>query len=279
MQTIYRCFPGGKFKCLTMSYDDGREEDRRLVEIFNRHGIKGTFHLNSAIAGRPTPVPGPNGQKPTGRVGMDEYRTLYAGHEVSCHTATHPTIERCPMEQVVEQVMQDRRALEKAVGYPVRGLSYPNGSFSDQIKQVLPHLGIRYARVVGNSDGFALARDYFEWKSTCHHNHNLLKLGEQFVGLTKKQYMYLMYVWGHSYEFTNDNNWDLIEKFCEMSGGREDIWYATNIQIVDYMEVFDRLQFAADGSFVYNPSVQSAWLSVGQDIVEVRGGEQAALPA
>ena len=37
----YICFPNGKFKVLTMSYDDGKLEDRRLIEIFNRYHIKG----------------------------------------------------------------------------------------------------------------------------------------------------------------------------------------------------------------------------------------------
>ena len=49
MNKVYICFPQGKHKALTMSYDDGKEEDRRLVKIFNQHGIKGTFHINSGI--------------------------------------------------------------------------------------------------------------------------------------------------------------------------------------------------------------------------------------
>jgi hypothetical protein len=36
--------------------------------------------------------------------------------------------------------------------------------------------------------------------------------------------------------------------------------------------VCKRLQFSADGSFVYNPSAASAWLNVGGEIVEVKGG-------
>jgi hypothetical protein len=36
MKTIYKCFPGGKFKVLTMSYDDAREGDRKLVEFLIR---------------------------------------------------------------------------------------------------------------------------------------------------------------------------------------------------------------------------------------------------
>ena len=52
MNRIYCCFPGGKHKALTMSYDDGRTQDRRLIEIFNQNGIKGTFHLNSGLFDR-----------------------------------------------------------------------------------------------------------------------------------------------------------------------------------------------------------------------------------
>ena len=50
---LFDAFPGGKRKALVLSYDDGRVEDRRLVEIFNRHGLRGTFHLNSGNLDQP----------------------------------------------------------------------------------------------------------------------------------------------------------------------------------------------------------------------------------
>ena len=59
---------------------------------------------------------------------------------------------------------------------------------------------------------------------------------------------------GHSYSFNDNDNWDVIERFCEYMGGRDDVWYATNIEIYRYTEAFDRLEFSADGSMVYNPS-------------------------
>ena len=66
-------FPGGTNRCLTMSYDDGREHDRRLIEIFNQYGIKGTFHLNAYSVEKEGFIPG------------SEYRTLYAiCEETSC---------------------------------------------------------------------------------------------------------------------------------------------------------------------------------------------------
>ena len=174
LPTIYTCFPGGKHKVLTMSYDDGKLEDRRLVSIFNKYGIKGTFHLNSGL-------------EMDTRIPTSEYQELYKGHEVSCHTLTHPTIARCPMEQVVSQVLDDRKNLEAIMGYPVRGLSYPNGSYSKEIINALPSLGIRYARTVTSTMSFAMPENFLEWNPTCHHNKNLLELGQQFVDLFKKQ--------------------------------------------------------------------------------------------
>ena len=46
-RAIHALFPKGRYKALTFSYDDGREEDRRLVSIFRKHGLKATFNLNS----------------------------------------------------------------------------------------------------------------------------------------------------------------------------------------------------------------------------------------
>jgi peptidoglycan/xylan/chitin deacetylase (PgdA/CDA1 family) len=265
MYNIFKCFPEGKFKVLTMSYDDGKAADRRLIEIFNNNGIKGTFHINSGMLGEGERIP------------AEEVKTLYEGHEVSTHTLTHPTIARCPKEQIVQQILEDRINLEKLVGYTVRGLSYPNGSYNRQIKDVLPHLGIEYSRVVGSTRGFALPEDLFQWQATCHHNTELMKLAESFVALNKRQYLYMMYVWGHSYEFDNDNNWELIEGFCKYVSNKEDIWYATNIEIVDYLKALDNLKFAGDCSFVFNPSSITLWLSVNGNIVEVKGGEQVQL--
>jgi len=266
MNKVYCCFPGGKHKALTMSYDDGRTQDRRLVSIFNQYGIRGTFHLNSGLFGDER------------RIDPSEIPELYAGHEVSCHTVTHPTIARCPLPEVAEEVLADRRALEAYTGYPVRGLSYPNGSLSEEIEHLLPLLGIRYSRVVGNTDGFALPENPYRWTSTCHHNHNLLELGRQFRELSKKQYLYLMYVWGHSYEFDDCSNWDLIETFCREMGGREDIWYCTNIEFIDCMDAFRQLRFAADNSFVTNPNAAECWIQVNDGVpVCIPGGASVSL--
>lgn len=264
-KVIYTCFPGGRHKALTMSYDDGREEDRRLVDIMNKNGIRGTFNLNSGL---------PTGD---GRIPLSEAASLYAGHEIACHTSLHPTIARCPIEQVARQILDDREALENVTGAPVRGLAYPNGSYSQEIMNLLPMLGIRYARVVPTTGRFDMPENWFAWAGTCHHNQDLLRRGEEFLDARKTQYLNLMYVWGHSYEFPLHGNWQVMEDFCAMMAGHEDIWYATNIEIVDYIDAAKRLQFTAVGDRVYNPSACSIWLEVDGEKVQVLPGKLAEL--
>ena len=56
-------------------------------------------------------------------------------------------------------------------------------------------------------------------------------------------------------------------------GGRDDIWYATNIEIIDYMDAAKRILFSADCRRVYNPSALSVWLEVdGDSVIEVKSG-------
>lgn len=267
---VYICFPEGKAKALTMSYDDGKLADERLVEIFNKNGIKGTFNINYGMI-----------DKDEKRLKSSIVRELYKGHEVATHTMTHPTIARCPMVSVAAEILEDRKGLESLTGGLVRGHAYPNGSYSEEIKQLFKQLGVAYARTINAVPDYALPTDPLEWNPTCHHNDpKLMEMAEFFANFQKKQYLKLMYVWGHSYEFDNNDNWNVIEEFCEYMGGREDIWYATNIEIIDYLEAAKNLQYSANGEAVYNPSAQSVWLQIdGKRTVEIKGGAYVDLNA
>ncbi|SFB75383.1 polysaccharide deacetylase family protein [Butyrivibrio sp. YAB3001] len=267
LRNVYTTFPGGKHKVLTLSYDDGKIADRRLVALFNEYGLKGTFNVNSGLECKEFSKPYEE------RIPLSEYKELYKGHEVACHTVMHPTIARCPKEQMVLQVIEDRRKLEEALGVTVRGLAYPNGSFSDNVVDALKACGIRHARTVFSTLGFGMPEDYLRWNPTCSHkSESLLKLSEDFLNLHKTQYLYMMYVWGHSYEFEIDNNWNVIEDFAKKMGGKDDIWYATNIEIVDYLDAADRLQVSVNADFAYNPSAMSVWIEVDKKHIECKPG-------
>ena len=272
MKKVNICFPGGKAKCLTMSYDDGKIQDKRLIEIFDANGIKGTFNLNYGL------IDSTEFNRDYPRIQVDEIKEVYKNHEVATHTLTHPTIERCPLTEVAYEILEDRKGLEGIVGKPVLGNAYPNGSYNDEIKALFKSLGIVYARVVASKPDFLLPTDPFEWHPTAHHNDpKLMEHAEFFRDFKKGQYLRLMYVWGHSYEFDNDKNWDVIEKFSETIGNREDIWYATNLEIIQYMDAAKKLIFAADNSFVYNPTATDICIYAEDHFEIVEAGKQVNL--
>lgn len=50
-------FPNFRHKALTLSYDDGRISDRRLIELMAEYEVKGTFNLNSGLFGTDRRIP------------------------------------------------------------------------------------------------------------------------------------------------------------------------------------------------------------------------------
>ncbi len=258
----YEFFPGGLKKAFTMSFDDGQQYDIKLVEIFNKYGIKGAFHINSATMD-------------TGNVvKFAEVAKIYEGQEVSCHAKYHPFLERGPREQMVEEMFGDRKRLEEAVGYPVRGMSYPFGTYSKEVIDVARTCGIAYSRTIQSTYSFRLPDDFLAWHPTCHHAEpQTLELLEKFKTPEWHEYMPVMYVWGHSYEFGIPNEWNGIEEICKRASELEDTWFATNIQICDYVTALRRLNFSADCSIVENPSAISVWIGVDRNPVEIKPGE------
>ena len=259
----YNVFPGGKNYCLTMSYDDGRTFDIRLAQIFRENGIKGTFHLNSNhFEGNSSSYVQPS-----------QFAEVYAGHEISCHMYTHPFPTDIPDIAVLDEIIEDRKALEKGCGYVVRGMSYPYGNYDPRVINLCRAAGMEYSRTTRATNDFKLPDDFLVWHPTCHHKHNIMEKMEAFYAPSKYQRLKLFYVWGHSYEFNNDNNWELIEEFSKRIGGREDTWYATNIEIVDYVNAIRALRVSADRTMVYNPTATEVWFTINNDIVSVKPGE------
>lgn len=273
IRKIYIQFPYGKHKVLTLSYDDGKIPDRELVALFNEYNLKGSFNINSGMEHNSF------SNAYHERIPLSEVKELYKGHEVASHSCTHPTIARCPAGQIIREIIQDRRALEEIMGYTVRGFAYPNGSCSDEVVAALRSCGIVYARTVNSTHSFNIPSDFLRWHPTCHHADPAFPdLYNEFIALDKSQYLYMLYVWGHSYEFVRDDNFEIIEKFSKKIGNKSDIWYATNIEIVDYLEAAGRVQVSVNGDFAYNPSALSVWLSVDGKSIELKGGIKTELP-
>ena len=279
-------YPGGKDKAVTFSYDDGCRHDIRLAETLTRYGIKCTFNLNSGLAGN---------SDTDWHLTVDEIKAHIASteHEIAVHGKYHRAPGLCRSIDVIRDMLDCRLELEQTYDRIIRGMAYPdsgitnfqNGSAYDSIRRNLQDIGIVYSRTLGGDNNrFTLPSDWYAWMPTAHHiNPNALTWAKEFVKLDVKsqysanRYPRLFYLWGHSYEFHNNNNWDLLDALCQELGGKDDIWYATNMEIWAYVHAYESLIFSADETKVHNPTLVTLWMDVDGKLFRIAPGETVLL--
>ena len=281
--SIFLRFPGGKFKALTLSYDDAVTADIRLVEIFNKYGLKATFNISSGFFADNDK--GHYLSEETAHRLFSQY-----GHEPGIHTLTHRHITELPMSVAMDEIVTDKKNLEKMFGKIIIGGAYPFGDNDDRIEEIMRYAGLKYCRALQRkyctnldkpiSHRFDMPLNWLRIIPSCHHNDPMLmqmaqnfadmKIDKSFKWGTKPQ---LFFLWGHSYEFNDDNNWGVIEDFAKFIGNRDDIWYATNGEICEYDECYKRLEFSTDGTIVKNPTDRTVWFAVDNNEYKIESGQ------
>lgn len=228
----------GKNKAITFSFDDGCQQDIKLVELLNKYGLKCTFNLNSGLAGLDMSFP-MNGKMITRHiVKLEEIPNRYKGHEVAVHSVHHPDLVKLTDEEAIKEILDDQKTLESVVGYKVNGMAYPGGGWSDHlVKLIKENTTIKYARPATwpcVKPGFTLPEEPYIW-----HQYYWLdtevdfdKLVDEFLKL-KADKPVVLAIWGHSYEADAfEGTWEKWEKLFEKMANHDDIFYATNCEIL-----------------------------------------------
>ena len=70
-------------KIVTLSFDDGVTQDRKLISLLKKYGLKCTFNLNSKLLGS---------EGALSKIAPGDVKEVYAGFEVASHSCTHPYI-------------------------------------------------------------------------------------------------------------------------------------------------------------------------------------------
>lgn len=211
-------------KYFTLSYDDGLEQDKQLIVLMKKYGIRGTFNLNSGLLGRKENVEyigsfacknvekdvEKNGFVKTctaNRIPEDEIRQVYADFELATHGVNHIMMHKLSAEDVEKEIVIDRQILQKYTDIPVVGHAYPFGLTSPTVKQALKKHGFIYARGIKKAKGkgesrFSFSQNPLNFNPTCSHiDKNLLPLFMNFKETQPIQGDMIFYLWGHSYEF------------------------------------------------------------------------------
>ncbi len=280
MKYRFMRFPEGKFKAVTLTYDDGTVHDKRMAEILNRYAMKCTFNISGTFQAE-------------GHLTAADVQTylLDAGHEIAVHGAHHRALGKIRPAEGIREVMECRDLLEKTFGRMIRGMAYPDtmkfGVATDYetARAYLKALDIDYCRTAGGDNfDFDLPPDWYRWMpSVKSQNPEVMEYVRRFAEL-REEAIYiacreprLFSMWGHSYEFENDKNWDLLERICEAIGGKEDTWYATNGEIFDYVEAWNSLKYSADHRRIYNPTVIDVWMNIDGTTYCVKAGKTLVL--
>ena len=275
-------FPGGKPKVVTLSYDDGCRADIKLSEILSKYNMKCTFNINSEyIAETDT------GWYLTSKEIKEHI--IDKGHEIAVHGARHRANGNIKPIEGIQDVLNCRLTLEKEFGVIVRGMAYPdsgirhfhnNVTYSD-ITSYLKSLDIAYARTISKAnDSFYYPEDWYRWIPTAHHyDAEVFDLIEKFTSF-KLEDTYLacklpkvFYLWGHSYEFDKRDDWGRMEEICQKLGNKDDTWYATNMEIYEYVQAYHSLVFSADSKIIYNPTLKKIWFDIDDVPYSIEPGE------
>lgn len=228
-------------KWMTFSFDDGTVQDRRLVALLDRYGLKGTFNLNSGLFGQVHNIIHDGISVCHDEIAAAEVFQLYRDHEVAVHTLTHPNLLECSQEEVIRQVGEDARALSALTGREITGMAYPGGPFYNKeiMRTIVEHTPVRWARTVNCHHTFRLPDRWMEWHPTAYQNDaDLMELADRFLRLETEEDQ-LFYLWGHSFEFDKYKSWDAFERFCEKIGGHGTVTYATNGEIFRWYQAKD----------------------------------------
>ncbi len=237
-------------KYITFSFDDGLEQDKKIIEILKTYGLFGaTFNLNSGMLGtdgyvgrigdlafiatKPgkKPKDGMLKYTPSFRIPSDEIVQVYNDFEIAAHGCQHLTTISLSEAELHQEILGDIVALKKLTGKEVVGMAYAGGMNNKRVRKYLKEQGVEYARTVSSDTSFGYPKDPLKWAATCSFpSSKLFDLFHTFIH-TQTDKDQLFYVWGHGYEFDFGSpqcNWNKLRRFCELVASHPEIKNCTN---------------------------------------------------
>ena len=245
---IKKLYPNGKAKTVTFSYDDGTAQDVRLVNLFNKYSLKCTFNLIADHCPNACFMIKNNGKQSWDK--SDALRECFEGHEIANHSLTHPNLTHISDEECRKEILEAKRILEENFGYEVRGFVAPGGGWNEHVLEIMRECGVCYNRISTSNFEFTLPEDFLKWDPTHTGLYFMHDHGKKVISdfLTTETELACLYIYGHSFEFNemqcyNAADWGDIpdrwkgfeEDICKRIAFKDDTWYATNIEIYDYV--------------------------------------------
>ena len=229
----------GNKKAITFSYDDGCESDKKIIEILDKYKLKGTFNLNSELLGTTLKIYNPDGVvvEEIPKIKESDVKETYKNHEIAVHTLTHPNLTRVSDEEVIRQVNEDKKNLERISGQKIVGMAYPCGGINNDERVgnlIKKYTQIKYARTITASYNCEIQTDLIHFNPTAHHSEKrLLEIFESFINSDSDKPQ-ILYIWGHAFELDRGTSmsWTQFDDLCRMLSNRKGVYYGTNREVL-----------------------------------------------
>lgn len=277
-------WPGGKKKCCTLSFDDGTVEDERICRMLRERGLRATFNLNPGLFGQSDHLEQGELAVEHRKLPRERAAEVYEGFELAVHGYTHAHLGRVPSSMAAYEIARCKQELECIACAPVRGMAWPINYRADDVfgaHDVARACGICYGRTTRRTfDCVGLPEDFLAWDAACSYVQPELEgvLTKFLSPIGRYVEPYLLYVWGHGYEATMRGAWDTLESFLDRVSGHEDVWYASNIEVYDYVDAARSLAYSSDGEYLQNLRAIDVWLQVDGAPLRVPAGEVVRVP-
>lgn len=203
-------------KLFVFAIDDGTIFDKKVIDIFNRYGIKATFNLNSGLQD----FVWYKDWLEVRRLKLDENKDIYDGHEVASHSLTHPFLTSMSDEDVYKEVKEDIDNLESIFHREITTFSFPFDGFDERTIDIVRRAGISHIILPAIDDSFRLPIDNHHIKVTSWNIDDALLKVQAFIKDEKAEiFVYL----SHSYDYEYGNSYDKLEELCRIVNENKDI--------------------------------------------------------
>jgi len=186
------------------------------------------------------------------RLSIPELNDIANEFEVGAHTLTHPRLPELSDAEAQREIGESKEVLECHLGRSVTSFCYPGGAYNERHIRMVETAGFRLARTVRQ---FVTEPDIpLELGTTIHafsHPSAALRIAKlasynppralryaRWDGLAValfdrvKERGGVFHLWGHSWEIDQRGEWERLKHVLDYVGGRSDVEYATNAQLV-----------------------------------------------
>ena len=199
---------------IVQCWDDGVVDDARLCEMLRQMRCKATFNIALGLHHQTRRLDDwrYKNVKEVRFLSLGELRTVYNGFTIANHTLTHPMATETSLEDWRHDVVEGRKRLQDFFSQEIRGFAYPYGKYDKKSADAVRDAGHLYARTVGGPHVGRRVNDLMELHPDCNFESPAFwDLYENAKGSGAP----FFYFFGHSYQFTSEDEWKSFEMKLE----------------------------------------------------------------